>query len=144
MSHVHIRRLAQIRREFETVRAALSHVIARWPDPATPGELKDFSLKDFRSTAENLEITYFIRLFSQFEAILRDFLRHERRRVPRVTETLIDRAATMRRIEAATLARVHDVRQYRNALVHEGATAIPPIAFEDALAALNRFLVWLP
>lgn len=87
-----------------------------------------------------LEATYIIRLFSEFEGILRDHWALTRKaRVPNRVETLIDRLGSGRRF-AIERSKAHQVQYYRNALVHQDASSVTAITFGDARRALNRFI----
>jgi hypothetical protein len=143
MSHTRIQRLVAVRREFEAARRAVGFFVGGWSQLVNTVDTGGLQLQDFRAAlhVHGLERTYIIRLFSQFEAELRLFLRE---RVPRPAENLINRVASMQHIDADITDMVHDVRLYRNTLVHEANIPAAAVSFEDALTFLNRFLAWLP
>lgn len=103
-------------------------------------------MTDVRRAVSNLEATYIVRLFTTFESMLRNFLPRPHPNQPdrRSAYDLINRTASRLRIPAAVRDEVQQVREYRNRAVHEGGTAVTAILLADALAALNRFLSWLP
>ncbi len=144
MSHTRIRQLGAVRQEFEAARDALTYTVNTWPTINVVIEAAGRRMEDFRLARRNLEITYLIRLFSQFEAILGEYLRERSRRVPRIAENLVNRVASLERIDDPVRDGVHDVRLYRNAVVHPAAAPLITLDFAEALAALNRFLAWLP
>jgi hypothetical protein len=94
---------------------------------------------------ENLEDTYFIRLYAVFEAGLRDAWRNvfRRRSRPRM-EDLLNSMAALRSIPQTDLDRAHLVRRYRNASVHEGGEEVERIALGLARSALCLFFSRLP
>lgn len=93
----------------------------------------------------NLETTYLIRLFAEFEAGLRDAWRkafHQNTEPP--MQDLLDAVAARRHISGDWLARAHRVRVYRNSLVHQGQTAAEPVGLLEARDHLCRFFSKLP
>lgn len=112
-----------------------------------PSVLSDEQLRneDFRHYQDNLESTYLIRLYAEFEAGLREAWGSAFGQVtsPRMRD-LIDSVAARRLISEPWRDAVHDVRAYRNALVHEGGIDIPPIGLSEALGHLCRFFSALP
>lgn len=81
------------------------------------GELKP---RDLSRAAELLEGTYIIRLFAEFETALRRFWTLVRSTdPPGRTQDLIQGVAATCRIGNVELDGAHDVRKYRNTLVHE-------------------------
>lgn len=100
--------------------------------------------------ADDLEATYFIRLFSVFEGILKEHMAESHPGI-RVAEDvsaawLIDRASKLQQPRIADLfrERIHSVRRYRNYLVHPGGNLPAFVQFSEALARLTRFADRLP
>lgn len=98
-----------------------------------------------------MEATYFIRLYAEFEGILKDHLatNHPAVRVPDKPKVdwLINRVirAESIAIEPPLRAKMNAVRDYRNALAHRKQKIVPGIVtFTDALSRLNTFLARLP
>ena len=109
------------------------------------------SPRDLDAAADQLESTYMIRIWAEFETALRSFRRHmtgdpdDRIR----TENLIDWTAGLgqgRAISADVRDDVHEVREYRNFLVHERDDQGPPaaVAIDVARRRLNIYLQKLP
>jgi hypothetical protein len=85
------------------------------------------------------------RLFAEFEAGLREaWVRAFGQATSPKTQDLIDSFAARRLIPAPWRAAAHDVRAYRNALIHEGGVDIPPIGLDEAQGHLCRFFSRLP
>ena len=103
-------------------------------------------LAEVRRASSTLEATYTVRLFSVFEAILRDFLplRHPAQVDRRSVHDLINRTASRLHIPANIRDGAHQVREFRNQAVHQNQTLPSRLTFADAVAFLNRFLAWLP
>jgi len=98
-----------------------------------------------RTCAANLEATYILRLFSGFEMILRNYLavaRGGRRRRTRM-EIVIDRVAVACNMPSGILVDAHAVREHRNTIVHDLASA-RELTFGDCKSKLGTFLSFLP
>src|SRR5438477_5071231 len=115
--------LARVRDEMEAARFAISIVLrdrhlhlAAAPAPVG----RALSIGDVQRCRGNLEITYILRLFATWEAILRDFWLHGIRRntEPDLVQ-LVDSLAGRRNVDPATVAGAHDLRRFRNEIVHE-------------------------
>lgn len=87
---------------------------------------EDVDRLDIVRGSDRLEGTYFIRLFSEFEASLQTFLIAKKlRRVPTTANGLINRVASRLKIRGPVLKHAHDVRQCRNRLVHDQPETSP-------------------
>lgn len=103
------------------------------------GRIPAFSPRDLRDCVLDLEPTYLVRLFAVFETTLRDYWANAigRRTRPSVRD-LVDGLA-VGACPRELHARVHEVRTYRNRLVH-GGQAPPPIGLKEAKSSLCKFL----
>lgn len=146
MSYVLISRLAEVRGEYEVTKASTEYLQSEWPRLHSHPPFEDLAMTEVRRAVSNLETTYIVRLFTTFESMLRDFLplRHLNQPDRRSAYDLINRTASRLQIPAVTKDEAQQVREYRNRAVHQGGTAVTALLFSDALAALNRFLSWLP
>src|SRR5579863_9023246 len=124
MSGTYIQRLRTIRDEYSAARNALAYVTANWHQAEVIRQLGVTPRKDFDDAALNLEITYFIWLFAEFEGILKDHLATNHSRVtvpdnPKV-DWLMSRVmrAESLTIDAALRRQIDLVRSYRNAIAH--------------------------
>ena len=145
-----IDRVKGAERESYIVAAAVAHYgpvalagHARLPTKTSP--------RDLAAAAERIESTYLVRMWAEFETALRSYRRH-------VTgdpddqiraRNLVDWTAGVRRgraISADVRDDVHEVREYRNFLVHERDDRAPPaaITIEAARKRLNTLLHCLP
>jgi len=145
VSHLHIQRLVSIRNEYESVQASITYTQRVWAKLVDEGEFEGLKFKDIQKTANYLGDTYIIRLFAEFEAILRDYL------PPRAGHTdrraifdLINRVALRHHIPDPIRDKAHTIREYRNLLAHRNATGARTIVFSMALSYLNQFLAPLP
>lgn len=103
------------------------------------------SPRDLDAIADHVEATYLIWMWASFETALRSY--HEARtgddRIRAVD--LINWAASLGQklsIPNDIQALVHEVRNYRNTLIHGGSA--PPVSIEQARRRLNTMLHCLP
>ena len=112
-----------------------------------PALLKSMGLEraDLAGFESNLDVTYLIRIFAVFEAVLRNFwtLGIQRNTSPNTTD-LLNAIAARRGVSADVLDEAHRVRQFRNSVVHEGSEAIVSVTAERASHILARFIGRLP
>ena len=140
-------RLERVSDELESARFALSVIVRDWHRHLTSaikrkGQL--LSLGDLQRCLDNLEPTYIVRLFATFEGILRDYWAGAMRRKSEPTMTrLMDRVAARRRMDAATLANAHEIREFRNEIVHENVDVLV-FDFGQCGKRLGNYLSWLP
>jgi hypothetical protein len=146
VSHRHVQQLTSIQTEFAAARAAIALLERDWEELVAAPEMRAVRFPHVRAAVRNLEATYIIRLFSEFEALLYDHLtvRYPGRRVPRAAEALVNRAALRERIPDPVRDRAQAVREYRNTIVHRRTAAGSTLSFRDAMAALNQYLARLP
>jgi hypothetical protein len=146
VSYRHVQQLERVGDEFAAVLAATTYMGRTWNQLGSIPETRLVRFSHIRAAVDNLEVTYSIRLFSEFEALLHDHLSqgHPRLRIPRTTEALINRVALREHIPDPIRRAAQQVREYRNLIVHRRPTPTPALDFRQVLAALNRFLVRLP
>jgi hypothetical protein len=121
----------------EQLRGAVQNGHVSLPSRTDPGDLA--------RTAEKLEPTYLIRLWAEFESAMLSYRRYRSgdpaERMPAIN--LVDWTAALRQGRTVSMAfrdSVHDVRRYRNALVHEHDDPAPPVEIETARSRLNTLL----
>ncbi len=138
MSHQHVQRLLVIAEDYTAVRQAVVKM------------LQDTSLPDYATLdrAEgSLETAYIARLFSEFEGILRQYLKANdprRRPVPKNVYDVINRVTSVWHIPDDIRDAVQEAREYRNSVVHPDGTTRAAISFSDARSILSKFLARLP
>jgi len=137
-------RIKSIERRFDVAQAALKSLIdkARHDASVLNAQMK---LRDISDTLADLEPTYLVRMFSEFESGLRSFwnaTRKRRRKTP--ADSLLDRIASQQRIPNEQLLNAHAVRLYRNSISHEQDDPGKPIEFHVARGHLCRFFSRLP
>lgn len=124
MSNAYIERMRRIQAEFNATRECLIYVTRNW-------QKKDIQLEralpqDVAQAERNIEATYLIRLYAEFEGILKDHLatNHPRIKIPdkpRV-DWLISRVIQAEGVslEQPLRVRMDDARDYRNSVAHWG------------------------
>jgi hypothetical protein len=109
------------------------------------------SPRNLVAAADEVESTYLIRMWAEFETALRSYRRHltgePDDRIS--TISLIDRTSGVKKgraISSDVREDAHEVREYRNFLVHERDDPTPPaaVAIEAARKRLNTLLHCLP
>ena len=139
--------LGSVGSEFEAGRFALSQTLRALEadgDVVQAAAGEDVAQGDVWRCRANMQITYVIRLFAEFEGILLDFWHDglKRRTTPKV-KVVMDRVADLRGMSPAHRTAAHDVREYRNEIIHERLrTARLP--FHECKSQLGRFVNWLP
>jgi hypothetical protein len=143
--HERLSRLRDVEREF--IAAELAVECLQRLAGLNPTLLADRGLRprNVRAFADNMEATYLIRLFAEFEATLRDVWKNGyKRRTEPPTRSLIDGVAARCGVPRPDLNAVHVVRHYRNSTVHEEAREEQRVEFADARSHLGKFLARLP
>lgn len=135
-----LERVKAVEREYSAMRRAADDLLRRVRiDSSELG--RDLRQRDLVRAADRLEATYVIRLFAEFETALREYWPVMRTTNPpnRVSD-LIDGLASTCRIGTDAVRRSHEVRQYRNALVHERDDTGDALPIGDARSRLCIFL----
>jgi hypothetical protein len=136
-------RIKAVEREFWSARRAidrLSSDVAR--DTSALG--KGPSPRDLRSADENLEGTYLIRMFAEFETGVRTYWRAMRPRARTQAQVLLDRVGDTRGMSADVIDDVHAARLYRNNLLHHREETAEVVTISQARACFQKYLSRLP
>jgi hypothetical protein len=120
-----IGRVKAVEREHTALRFTTDHVLRSLGEGGMALE-EDLKRLDVNRASERLEGTYVIRLFSEFEVALKTFLRERKvKNIPGGAKLLIDRVASFVKFSGPILDKAHEVREYRNRLVHHLVYGIP-------------------
>src|SRR5262249_11508483 len=111
-------------------------------DPEAIGEGP--SPRDLKSADENLEGTYLVRMFAEFETGVRSFWRTIRSRAQTQMETLLNLVGAQCTIHQDVMNLAHSTRKYRNNLLHERDEEVEPVAISAARQGLQHYLSRLP
>jgi len=138
------RRIKSVDREYAASRLAIDRLLVDAADD--PNIIKEqLQVREIKTASDELEATYIVRLFSEFETSLRAYWRSVRHtRPPRQARNLVDGVAVRARVPYEFVANAHSVREYRNLIVHEEAEAADPVTILVARRYLCRFLARLP
>jgi hypothetical protein len=104
----------------------------------------DLDLGGMRSLRDEFHEVYFTRMFACFESDMRYYWRRTVRDTRPLTEQLRSLIAARRGIPRAVLADVHEIREFRNYLIHEEHEARRPITIDEGRRRINAYLAWLP
>jgi hypothetical protein len=161
MSVRYINQMRRVREEFFAASAALRFMVQYAQHEYVQNRIEDgddrggaIPVAHFSRAANSIERTYFIRLFSEFESILKSHLSTNHplswqvleNRKPKVDQLL---ARVVRydnlQIDQTLRDRFNNIRDYRNSIAHQSPLQNARIiTFADALARLNKILEKLP
>lgn len=133
-------RIKAAEREYTALRRAVDEFSQRVRSDANM--LKgDVRPRDFRRAAELLEGTYIVRLFAEFETALREYWPTVKAtEPPNNMHDLMQSLASASKVPSDQLQQAHEVREYRNALVHERTEMPQSIAIAESRRRLCHFL----
>lgn len=128
-------RLQTVLAEFDAAREALRYVSRNWQKQDVAAGIGNVTLHDLLQAGLRVEATYFIRLYAEFEGILKDHLatNHPLVRVP--DRPKVDQLISLVvRAESLTLnPRLRDklnaARDFRNSIAHSKRKAVPAVPF---------------
>jgi hypothetical protein len=142
-------RIKAVEREYVAARYATDFLLkAAYQDPTILNRkprIRDIRVRDIEESSGRLEGTYVIRLFAEFETILRAFWTASRGvDPPSRTRDLLDGIGAKRKVPHDTIHHAHEIRDFRNTLVHERDDAIEPVPIALARNYLCVFVNFLP
>jgi hypothetical protein len=138
-------RMRAIEREFRIARLAVTTLRQALQADPTLLHGEELKVADANAFADNLEGTYLLRIFAEFEQGLRDWwLKGLRRRSSPKTFVLMEGIAARRHIPRLDLENAHLVRDHRNTLIHEESEYGRPVTFAEARRYLCTYFKWLP
>jgi hypothetical protein len=140
-----IKRLEDIWFEFLVASTATRLLEARLTQEPSFGDGDGWRFRDAIRWRNNLESTFVIRIYADFEASLRDAWKDHFRQVtqPPMKDLLVAIAARVQ-IPDVWLEEMDFVREYRNSLIHSGKESLLVVPLEQARSRMARFLSWLP
>src|SRR5271157_4117415 len=102
------------------------------------------SPRDLRSADENLEGTYLVHMFAEFETGVRSFWRAIKPRARTQAEVLLDQVGDRCKIPADVIRIAHSTRKYRNNLLHDREEEVEVVTVSVAQRCFQRYLSRLP
>lgn len=137
-------RIKAVEREYRSVRVAvdrLSEQVAHDSGALDEGESRP---RDLVAADENLEATYLIRMFAEFETGLRSYWITVRSSAYAPVRDMLDGLGAMRHIPSDVIKDAHEVREYRNRLVHQREEETGVVTISEARGRLGTYLARLP
>ena len=132
------RRLKEVEKEHTASRIAMDRF--RSQAAQDPTLLRGVGFPDIGRASDQLEGTYIIRLFAEFETALRTFWTTYRpTEPPSRAIDLMNGVASTARIDPDPLAAAHEVRRFRNVLAHNREEPANPVAIPDVRHRLNKY-----
>jgi hypothetical protein len=133
-------RVKAVEREYRAIRFGTDRLIAATTVDPTILLTDRLAHADVHTASGQLEATYIIRLFAEFETALQHFLRAFNIRRRRAAQALVDRVRARGRVGQSETDAVHRVREYRNVLVHDRLARVAVVNLREATSALCTFL----
>jgi hypothetical protein len=136
-------RIKAVEREYWAARIAVDRLtadVARDPGVLGIGPER----RDLIAANDNIEGTYLIRMFAEFESGIRSFWIADRRRTRPQAEVLLDRVGTSRGIPGDVIIDVHAARIYRNSLLHDREDEVEVVTVSQARRCFQTYLARLP
>jgi hypothetical protein len=135
-------RIKQVEREYLALRQACDRFLDTARD--NPNVLRDnLRHREIMFASENLEGTYLIRLFAEFETGARHYWKTNWGTDPKSVD-LLEGLAARCKIPDEERTNAQLVRVYRNSLVHEREEEIPVVPIAEARHSLCLFFSFLP
>ena len=118
--------ISAVANEYLAARSASDLLRAQLQADPNYGETRGWESRDGVAFQDNLESTYIVRLYAEFEAGLRDYWANHLKRTThppmfQLLQSLADQRVSIDRLENADA-----VREYRNFLVHDESNKPPP------------------
>jgi hypothetical protein len=135
--------MAGVEREYRVAARGVDRLLQQsQSDPTVLGDAAVMPA-DVRRCLDNLENTYLVRLFAVFEESLREVwaAAFAKTTYPK-TKQLLDGCAARQHVRHDDLINAHQVRDYRNAIVHGGQAL--QITLPQSRAFLCAFFGWMP
>ena len=129
--------------EYRAAALAVRDLLARAGDDPTVLGAGEVTHADVRACLLNLEATYLVRMFAVFEEALRDVRRVVYLKAGTIhAYSLIQQCAARQGVRFDDLDNAHQVRDYRNTIVHGGDAT--PVPLPQARQWLCKFFGWMP
>lgn len=135
-------RIKAVEREYIAMRQAADRFRhAAFNDPTILQQ--NLRHREIVAAADNLEGTYIVRLFAEFETGVRQYWTANWDSYPKTID-LMEGLAARCQIPDLQRENAHLVRDYRNGLLHEREDQLKPIAIATARGYLCHFFSFLP
>ncbi|HEV7223757.1 MAG TPA: hypothetical protein VGN42_13705 [Pirellulales bacterium] len=132
-------RIKAVEREHRAVRFAADQLLQSLQD-GTKAIQDNLKRRDIDRASDNLDGTYVIRLFAEFEIALKRYLESKKIKIPRDAKPLLDKVAVRVGFSGDILLNAHKVREFRNRLVHGREDGGELLTIRQATSHLCTFL----
>lgn len=138
-------RIKAVERQYKTGRLAGERLRAQLEADASIA-LRFPDARNVNETLQDLELTYVIRVFAVFENGLRSFWQSVKPGKRPDMKPLMDAIGSKRKIPYDILKKAHEVREYRNQIVHQRKPheAVIYIAMDEVRRRLSMYFDRLP
>lgn len=137
-------RIKQVKSRYETARQTVNMLISLVKQQPQYLYDNNLSLMELQALEEELHSVYFIRMFACFESSLRHYWRTSVKNTKPQTKQLLSSIAGRRGVPQDTLGVVHEIREFRNFLIHEEHEVGKQFTIDEAIGQLNTYLARLP
>lgn len=138
-------RIKAVERQYKTARLALERLRTQsLVDASISLQFPDAN--NVKETLAGLELTYVIRIFAVFENGLRSYWQKVKPGKKPDMKPLIDAIGSKRKVSYNVLKEAHEVREYRNQIVHQKKPneAAISIAMDEVRKRLSMYFDRLP
>ncbi len=150
MSQAYIARLRRIDKSYQASLSALSYTTAYFNEQSLQERIGETTQHQLRSAVYTLEEAYVVRIFAEFEGILKQHLstNHPMLKVRSDARVgyLLARVLKTEQIALSPVlfSKFELLRDTRNNIAHQNAPGFPMVSFSDARDLLARILDKLP
>lgn len=121
-----IERIAAVAKEYLAAKSASDLLMAQLQADPNYGSNHGWESRDGGAFNENVDSTYIIRLYAEFEAGLRDYWANHLKRTTHPPMVQLLQSVADQRVAIDRLEDADAVREYRNFLVHDESNEPPP------------------
>lgn len=134
--------IAAVAREYLAAKTAADLLYAQLQADPNYGNRQGWSARDGDSFNANLEATYVVRLYAEFEAGLREYWSNHLKRSTLPPMVQLMQSLANQRIATDRLEDADAIRVYRNFLVHDESAEPPPDMRTFTVAEAKRHLCY--
>lgn len=134
--------IAAVAREYLAAKSAADLLAAQLHADPNYGTTQGWDARDGAAFNENLESTYIVRLYAEFEAGLRDYWANHLNKTTHPPMVQLLPALADQRLSVDRLEDADAVREYRNYLVHSEVGEPPPDMRTFTVAAAKTHLCY--
>jgi hypothetical protein len=134
--------IAAVAKEYLAAKSAADLLATALQADPNYGDMNGWEDRDGVAFKANLELTYIVRLYAEFEAGLRDYWKNHLNRTTHPPMFQLLQSLANQRISSDRLDDADAVREYRNFLVHDESGEPPPQMRTFAVAESKTHLCY--